>query len=529
MNNDRAFLPPAGWLDREQPEDSVPVGWPFLIGVTVVAAALRLFRLGYQSLWVDEIMTWKMVRPDAVLVFWEQITDAIQGPLYLAAIWPLLRIADNEVMIRLPAALAGILAVPLLGIAVGQLLGRRCGYLAALLLAINPFHIWYSQEARGYAFVILLTIALALVWLDMVRRGPRWSMALLFALLTACGVWSNISFLFFWAALGLTLLVAARPREARGWGLWSLAFAGGLLIAAPWLARASGIWAVDRIVPGAAMGVALRGDSTASIIDIPYTVFGFFFGKSLGPTLPELHQQDKLAVLLDHLVLLSVCALAMGPPLLAGILRLPRRRLYLLLWIVVPLVAATVLAVRNIKPYNTRYVATALPWLVMLVAHGIISLPRRLAASVSLVLIGLTIWSVVNYHFVARYHKADLRAAAAWIEESNVAGEPIFVPVVTGVFGYYYGGSGRLIDTFNQPVVRNAAAARDLVAGALVGVDDCWVILSRSWFVDPGDRLPAALDEAGRVTLETRKTGVRIYRWQRDTDQREEEFSSHEG
>jgi len=49
MNNDRAFLPPAGWLDREQPEDSVPVGWPFLIGVTVVAAALRLFRLGYQS------------------------------------------------------------------------------------------------------------------------------------------------------------------------------------------------------------------------------------------------------------------------------------------------------------------------------------------------------------------------------------------------------------------------------------------------------------------------------------------------
>ncbi len=45
------------------------------------------------------------------------------------------------------------------------------------------------------------------------------------------------------------------------------------------------LWAVDRMVVGAATGEALRGESTFSLDALPYTVFSFFYGYSLGPSL----------------------------------------------------------------------------------------------------------------------------------------------------------------------------------------------------------------------------------------------------
>ena len=40
----------------------------------------------------------------------------------------------------------------------------------------------------------------------------------------------------------------------------------------------------------------------------------------------------------------------------------------LLLWILVPLVCVTLLALRNVKPFNVRYVAPAFPWVLAIAA-----------------------------------------------------------------------------------------------------------------------------------------------------------------
>ena len=65
---------------------------------------LRLLRLDGMSLWIDEVFTWDLVAPGRGLRFGEQILAAYQGPLYHAAVWPLLRVADTAFMLRLPAA-----------------------------------------------------------------------------------------------------------------------------------------------------------------------------------------------------------------------------------------------------------------------------------------------------------------------------------------------------------------------------------------------------------------------------------------
>ncbi len=80
-------------------------------------------------------------------------------------------LGQGEAWLRLPSALAGTLAVPLTW-AVGRAAMRpttqpgqrwpdQAALLAAALVAVAPLAIWYSQEARAYALLALLTLAMA--------------------------------------------------------------------------------------------------------------------------------------------------------------------------------------------------------------------------------------------------------------------------------------------------------------------------------------------------------------------------------
>ncbi len=63
---------------------------------------------------------------------------------------------DSEVALRLPSAVAGICTIPLLGLLTEEITkSRTTAAIAALLLAVNPLHLWYSQEARPYAVLLL--------------------------------------------------------------------------------------------------------------------------------------------------------------------------------------------------------------------------------------------------------------------------------------------------------------------------------------------------------------------------------------
>jgi uncharacterized integral membrane protein len=286
------------------------------------------------------------------------------------------------------------------------------------------------------------------------------------------------------------------------------------LLASPWLLKASGIWAVDRIMPGAT-GAALRGETTFDLLAIPYTLQTFFYGFSLGPSTAELHQPDRMAVLRSALPLLAVAALPVGLGLLGSVRRPDRSFWRLWLWAGIPLLILAVLAVRNVKPWNPRYVAMAMPWFLILAAVGLTHLPRRAGLVLTLILTALTVWSIGNHFGDGRYAKADVRRAAAAVEESNTAGDPILVPVVTAVFDFYHEGAARTIDTYGQPPLRSGAEADRFVAERLAGVPGCWYVAARSWYFDPHGQLPLALARAGHLRRTGGFDGVEIYRWER--------------
>ena len=142
-------------------------------GLVAIAAALRFYGIGHQGFWFDEANTAQLVRfsPGKMLGLIPQSEST--PPLYYCVAWVWARVfGDREAGLRSLSAVAGVLVVPVAYAAGARLISRRAGIIAAALTACNPLLIWYSQEARSYSMLVLLT-ALSLLAFVCARETRR--------------------------------------------------------------------------------------------------------------------------------------------------------------------------------------------------------------------------------------------------------------------------------------------------------------------------------------------------------------------
>ncbi len=150
-----------------------------IVGVaalTVLAAALRFYRIGHQGFWFDEGNTALEVRFSVGQMLTLVKHYESTPPLYYVVAWVWARIFGyGEAALRSLSAVCGVLTVPLAYVAATKLVSKRAGVIAAALTATSSLLIWYSQEARAYAMVVLLASA-SLLAFAYVRKDPsaRW-------------------------------------------------------------------------------------------------------------------------------------------------------------------------------------------------------------------------------------------------------------------------------------------------------------------------------------------------------------------
>ncbi len=180
----------------------------------IVAAALRLYRLD-AGLWLDEVLTYRGASQSLI----EAYLHRTQFLYYVLAHFTL-RVGDTEVMLRLPSVLAGLAGVAALYGLARKASGSSVAFLAAMMLAISPYHIDKSQEARFYAFVILANLLMVWsMWSAITTGRAKYWFA--FALSANLGVASQFTVIPYVAALGVA------------GGCWLLAFPRDL----PWRER----------------------------------------------------------------------------------------------------------------------------------------------------------------------------------------------------------------------------------------------------------------------------------------------------
>ena len=156
-----------------------------LLIVILASFGWRLHHLDFQSLWRDEVdAVWFALRdlPETLSMF---IATGQNGALYFLSLRPWLSfIGSNEFALRFPSVWAATLALPVLWQVARRLVnGNQSGVVqenqtantialvTVLLLASNPYQLWYSQEGKMYAIITCLSLLATLFWLRGVDRG----------------------------------------------------------------------------------------------------------------------------------------------------------------------------------------------------------------------------------------------------------------------------------------------------------------------------------------------------------------------
>lgn len=185
--------------------------------VVLLAIALRLINLGH-SYWGDEQATVRLLRQS----FWQMLRHGIPGsestpPLYyvIASAWSHV-FGTSEVAVRSLTALIGVATV-VVAYAIGvELRSRRAGLILSTFVAVSPLMVWFSQDARAYGLMVLLTSVGLLFFAQALRTSTSKSIWL-WALASALALTAHYFAIFVVVPEALVLLLGRKTRSRAVW------------------------------------------------------------------------------------------------------------------------------------------------------------------------------------------------------------------------------------------------------------------------------------------------------------------------
>ncbi len=380
----QVFLPNAVGLRRIL---FSPRTW--LVFLLLFAWGLRLYHLDAMSIWWDESLSWdRAISPlPNILANTIRIQDVttrdLHPPLYFVLLhFTVLLAGTTEFALRFLSAAANLLTLALFVPLARILFGRRAaviGLLTVLFAALAPFYVWYSQEARPYALVLLWSVLAVYALLGWLGLRPSRFVRRKTALETSKVLWAWV----FFTALALTLATHYLSFVLLPF------FAATLLIfdrVPSWTARLRSprAWLAGALLAGFALILFLLprgGDDLASWDQAGPRFVPFFimlrdvwnsFAVGLSANL------DQVALLDLYLValwLVGIFATIRAKP------RDLRLALWLASWLLVP--AAAVQSGSYLRPLylNSRHLIATSPAFYFGIATGIYALAQRITGA----------------------------------------------------------------------------------------------------------------------------------------------------
>jgi len=411
-----------------------------LLPILVGALGTRMWQLGRESLWFDEIYTAELAQRPVSEIALRLLRWGVDPPLHYYAVWAALRgfgALGVEIAARLPSVMAGTLAVAALYMTARHLwsrpAGTAIGLIAAGAFALAPFQGEYAQEARAYAFVVLWTsvAVCGLVWatgnpgpgLD--ARGWRhpgwviWLLGATLALYTHYIAVLAVSGLALFGILSTLRLQRQRPpRVLLGSLIWLVS---PFLLFIPWLAQAEQQFAQMAGRSSAGTGwLEPRMLSIALVKHMSYVL-------GAGAASPWRKVIPLLAML--------------------GCVTMVARREWRGLWLTVLwfLPSVAFLLAMPVRPFPDRYLIIWAPTFLLLAARGTYALAELVVAFVRrpayrthvALLLGtvfwLALWLGLQHYYTV--HKQDWRDAIRLVNASPPM--PLYAPWMPSIACFY--------------------------------------------------------------------------------------------
>ncbi|MEM9399509.1 MAG: glycosyltransferase family 39 protein [Verrucomicrobiota bacterium] len=409
----------------------------WIVCLLVGATALRLFMLSHQSFWTDEGLT--LIRTDAsdLQVFWSQLNSTLYDkyqPTYFVLLFFWRKIfGDSVTAIRSLSVVFSVFSIVFTTLASSKLYGERQALWTAGILSFSAFHVYYSQEARAYALVLLIASLEFYLFCDVLtgRRRVPLTKKLLFWLVVAAGCLSSVFIFIFTLSLCFAHLFV--NRGVKDWLNWWMPL---VLCVLPALFF---YWTSPTVENSHFSFVSGEGSHLLKE-NFPFVAYGLLAGVTYLSPPHQLLERSKLNLILSYwphiLLLLSVVViilLALGRILLTRTHIKERSStykatLFLAIFIVVAFSLSLLFAMRTGIHWIPRHSSFIFPAIALLIPatfcrsnwpHGKTPLIARAAKLSATLLIILNVYSLQNYFFNTTYAREDYRAAAQYIKHQS--------------------------------------------------------------------------------------------------------------
>ena len=382
-----------------------------LFGVILpLALALRVISLG-KSFDEDEIVSAILAR-SSVLDFWSRISHhEANSVLYFAIIRLWSHLGQSEFTIRSFSVIVALCTVPVMYSLGTRTFGPRVGSLGALLLAINGFHVEYSQDARGYSLLVFLVTLSSLFFLRSVREGSRKNW-ICYIVTSTLAIYAHLFAVFVLVAHWVSLLFLPRSQ-------WPLRRLASSTAAIAFLVLPMELFALLRRAPYGEISWIPRTN-----VRRVYDLFACLAGKPPQVFLPR-HAQAILLCAYLIPVVIAVLALAKSRPWSIGDTE-TWNVAFFLTWLSVPILLGLGISIR--KPvFVDRYFITCLPPFILLGSYGFSRFRKAwLAVALLCVIAGVTARGLLTFY---ESPGQDWRGATQYILSNQKPGDAaVFFP-----------------------------------------------------------------------------------------------------
>jgi mannosyltransferase len=444
-----------------------------LLAIILLGSLLRIYDLGTESLWLDEATSVVWSQTSLVSVVQSSGTLHNQPPLYFALLhfWMLL-FGTSETAVRSLSAIFGIISIFLIYQVGYRLFSRRVGLISSFLSAISYFYIYYSQEARAYSLLLLLTLLSFFLFISILKSDivRRWYFPVYF-LCNLCLAYTHPYALFVIASqVFYFLLFWNKYRRLR------VAFLGVQIATvaffSPWIPTFLGR------VSAISKGFWISEPSSASLADTIATYIGSGWGRLL------------LILVFSSLCLIGLFSIkrlngkwALTRPIrsLKGLswnisLEPAEEILLLLVWFTFPIVIPFLISQVSTPIYFTKYTIGASPALYLLVARGMGVLNKKALYVVVLLVAALSLPGLRDYY--GHEVKEQWREVAAFVEHNSGADDVIVICASYCQIPFDYYCKGDLERFGIDPDVTDSEKIAGVIDKAVAGKQRMWLVLS---------------------------------------------------
>ncbi len=419
-------------------------------GLIVLSVLLRIYRLGYESLTLDEMASINVAKKSIGEIVSIRSNNP---PLYYLILHFMINLfGDSEFSIRFPSVIFGSISIYLIYSIGKNIFDKNVGILSAFILSISIFHILFSQTARFYSLLVLLVLLSNYYFIKILEDSdPKKDKknTLRYMISTLLMIYTHGYGLLYLIFQNIYYLLFKKNISIRYWlkvqGIIILFFI-------PWINNM-----IDSFSTGGIGGEGTNWIQQPSIFSL-YDLFRFYAGTNdIGVFIFIIVCMMDIFIIknIDHPYLKDSNRSNIQNNSIIPNKNPFDRRNFLFLWLFFPIVVSFIISLISKPIYINRYVIGSLPAFLIILSKGIIDLRKYsmiLTPITIMVLVLPTISSMEAYY--NNLDQEQWRDAANYIE-SNIRNDEIILLYVANIdrpFGYYYknGTNTPFLDTIHH-------------------------------------------------------------------------------